>query len=241
MRGLRVLPAAVRKVFLVCAALSLACAAAAAQRPSRDELKVVNHTRSLEVLSVEHRKDELLLTFRNNYAQPLTGVVVSTLKGWRDGVAYPSRGERLAPGATRTASFYLPESKRTREVVVLAAFLEDCTIDASPEFAAGEQARRAAEKEQNEKSVALLAQTLGAPDFEPRRSLDRLEREAHALADKAADAKRDEVYSSRLSAGTFLWSKVMDVQKALKADKGFDVRGALTNLKALLEAKRNSC
>lgn len=238
------LPAAFPKLLSVCLALSLApapSARAAAQGAARDELKVVNRTRSLEVVGVERAEGSLSVTFRNNYAQPLTGLVVSVQRGTTNGLSYWGEGKALAPGATRTESFALFDGRETRELVVLAAFLQDCTIDGSPEAVREEQAQRRGEKAQNEKLLALVTRTLDSPKFDPRRSLEELERDLHRLAELTSRSPREEGHSRRVSHSTFVWARVMDIGKALKADKAFDVRAALTQLRNSLEARRNSC
>ncbi len=63
----------------------------------------------------------------------------------------------------------------------------------------------------------------------------------HWLAELTARSPREAGYSSRVSRGTFVWAKVMEIQKACKADKSLDVRKALTRLRTLLEAGRSSC
>jgi hypothetical protein len=240
---MKVPKAAALKCFAMCLALSLACAAARAQSrdTSKDEFRIDNRTRSLEVVKAERSGDQLVLTVRNNYAQPLTGLVVSPKKGATGGFSYWGEGEALAPGETRTESFHMRAGGESRDLIILAAFLADCTIDGDPEAAKEEQAQRRGEKEQNEKALALVGKALDSPKFDARKSLDRLERDLHALAESAARAPWQEGRTRRVSHSTFVWARVAGIRKAFDADNGFDVRGALTRLRALLEARRNSC
>ena len=238
---MKVTAAAALKCFVLCLALSHACAQARAQSrdASKGEFLIVNRTRSLEVVKAERSGDQLVLTVRNNYAQPLTGLVVSAQRGSKASFSYTAQA--LPPGKTLTESFRLYADRKTHEVVLLAAFLADCTVDGDPEAVREERAQRRGEREQNEKALALVGKALDSPKFDARKSLDRLERDLQALAESAARAPWQEGHARRLSHSTFVWARVAGIRKAFDADNGFDVRGALARLRALLEARRNSC
>lgn len=211
-----------------------------AQNLPTDNLRIINKTSSLEVINVERSKAFLTLTFRNNYTQPVRGLVVSAQKGSTAIVSFTNRPELLSPGATYTESFGLFSKKVSRDVIVLAAFLEDCTMDGDPETIKTEEAERRGEKIQSEKLLALITKSLDSPDA-VESTLNRTERAVSALTEKTSRDQRKEGYGRRVSISTFVLVRIRMLQQAYREDANVDIREGLIRLKDILEAKRTSC
>ncbi|MGH9873310.1 MAG: hypothetical protein ACRD9S_12720 [Pyrinomonadaceae bacterium] len=162
-------------------------------------------------------------------------------KGSTNMVSFPNSKEMIAPGATREEAFLLFPDRVTREVVILAAFLVDCTIDGEPETVKKEEAERRGEKKLNERLLAVVNKVLDSPEFEDMKSLNKLERELASLAEKTSRASSEEGYVRRVSLSTFALSKIWDLQKVLKEGAKPNIKEELINFRSLLEAKRTSC
>lgn len=212
-----------------------------AQEQSTGGVRVLNRTRSLEVVGVEQGEGSLLLTFRNNCPRRVTGLVVSAQEGSTGTVLSPKQDEMIAPGETREESFLLLPGKKTRDVVILAAFLEDCTMDGDPETVKKEEAGRRGERKLNEKLLAMVSKVLGSPKFDGPKSLDKLERETASLAERTSRSPWEEGYARRVSLANFALAKIRGLQRVHREGAKFDLKEELLSLRSLLEAKRNSC
>lgn len=225
--------------FLAFVLVTSAVIGATAQESSTANLRIINRTRSLEVIKVERDDSSVYLTFQNNYDKNVSGVVVSPQKGSTEMIPFANQNEIIAPGRTHRQSFMIYPSRQTRDIVVLAALLEDCSIDGDPKTIDDLKAQRRGEKAQSEKLLALITKFLNVPNVDSK-TLDKLERELSELANVTSHASGEEGYEARVSSTAFVLVRVRLLQEARKRGS-VDIRNELVHLANGLEAKKRSC
>jgi hypothetical protein len=210
---------------------------AIAQKQSTDDLRIINKTRSLEVVRMERDRTLLYLTFRNHYEQNVIGVVVSPQKVSKMMVCFAIMYGTFTPGSTQTQRFLIFPEEKMRDIIVLAALLEDCTIGGDQETINYFEAQRRGGKAQSEKLLALITKFLKGPKID-RTTLDKIERDVLNLAQETARrATQEEGYASRISETTFVLYKIRQLENAPKR-ANIDIKGELIQLANILEAKK---
>jgi hypothetical protein len=224
-----------RRYLLVVSAFALLCFGVliVGGRPSRSQsstksdIKVINKTATLEVLSVRPTDHNLqAIVLKNVSSKPLNGYSVAVGNG-RITIDISSGDRVIPPG--QTDELEIPIDLIRPDITILAAMFADGSIEGDEAVVAELREWRFALKKQLSRSLSALDATLESPDVNAEKALDRLESQFSSL-------DPDSVIESRI-AGDTLNTEIQILRENRQRQGALKQRQRLLDLKARIERR----
>ena len=207
------------------------------QSSVKDQLKIVNKTKSIEVVDV-HTEDPNLLVI------VLKNVATTDINGFEVGVQHHARitgdssigGWAIAPGATYNLT--IPSEYALSDITILAAMLTDGNIEGDAATIIHLKERRSELKRTLREVVHLIETALAAPDVNTLSALDKLESQitSLAMANEAVLNKAGGLRDAQSDFGT----ELQLLRRRLEQNGAQNQRRRLLDLKARTEKRIDS-
>lgn len=143
------------------------------QSPTRSDLKIINKTTTLDVISVHRTVYNLLvIQIKNVSTKDLNGYALA-VNNSRITIDISSGDRVIAPG--QTDDLQIPNDFSTPDLTILAAMFADGSIEGDRVIAAELREWRAGLKKELTRALSVLDAALESPDVDSGMTLDNLE------------------------------------------------------------------
>lgn len=204
------------------------------QSAAKSDLKIINRTTSLEVVSVQPTDHNLLaIRLKNVSAKGLNGYAVS-LKGGRITKDLSSGGRVISPG--HTDDLEIPSDLSSSDLTILAAMFSDGSIEGDSIVAAELKEWRLGLKEELVRALSLIEKAMESPDVFELDALDRLESQLSSRPLESGDAKRHSIEGSEDARNT-LKTELQILRDRRQRNGAHMQRQRLLDLKARIERR----
>lgn len=150
------------------------------QSTTRSDIKIINKTTTLEVVSLQRTEhNHLVVQLKNVSSKDLNGYAVA-LKSGRITVDISSGDRVISPG--QTDDLEIPFDSSPPDLTILAAMFADGSIEGDHVIAAELKEWRWGLKKQLTRALSLLEATLESSDVDNAMALDRLESQFSSLS-----------------------------------------------------------
>jgi hypothetical protein len=156
---------------------------AMAERLQPDKVPVWNMTRLVRLVKVDKIENrDLALTFQNGYDKKINWFLVSVGEvGIHTEYMY-NPDQMIPPGGTWVDQVPIEPFTDTKGITLMAVFFDDGTSDGDEGAIKTTREDRAGQKALIRRALALIRQTLGAPDVDSVAALDQLLSELRSLS-----------------------------------------------------------
>ena len=156
---------------------------AMAERLQPDKVPVWNMTRLVRLIKLDKIENrDLALTLQNGYDKKINGFLVSVGNvGIHTEYMY-NPDQMIPPGGTWVDQVPIEPFTDTKGITLTAVFFDDGTSDGDEAAIKGTEEDRAGQKALIRRALALIRQTLGAPDVDSVAALDQLLSELRSLS-----------------------------------------------------------
>jgi hypothetical protein len=204
------------------------------QSAAKGDLKIINRTTTLEVVSVQPTDHNLLaIKFKNISTKGLNGYAVA-FNGARITKDLSSGDRVIAPG--NTDDLEIPSNLSSSDLTILAAMFSDGSVEGDSIVGAELKEWRIGLKEELRRALTLFERAMDSPDVFELDVLDRLESQLLSHSVESADAKPHSLSSSEEARNT-LKTELQMLRDRRRRNGAHMQRQRLLDLKARIERR----